>query len=100
MSDAEGLTAEHVAELSFLVRRYPRWTIWFGPATRRWWALPPRERDIGDFVEALDVEGLVSRIDLIQSETPALRTAPSFLRLGTPPARPVPLATRPGNPAR
>ncbi|ROO83453.1 hypothetical protein EDD29_0956 [Actinocorallia herbida] len=100
MSDVEELTSRHVAELSFLVRRYPAWTIWFGPLTRSWWALPPRDRDIGDFVEAADLERLVARIDLIQSEPPALRDAASYLRLGAPPVRRVPLAAWPGDPAR
>ncbi|MCD0448460.1 hypothetical protein LO762_04510 [Actinocorallia sp. API 0066] len=100
MSYAGGVTPGHVAELLFLVRRYPRWTIWFGPATGSWWALPPRDRDIGDFVEATDVERLVARIEVIQSEPPAYRDAASFLRLGAPPVRRVPLATRPGDPAR
>lgn len=87
-------------QLSFLTRRYPNWTIWFGPATGHWWALPPRERDIGDFVEATDVRRLIAHIEAIQSEPPAYRDPSSILRLGAPPVRRVPLASRPGDPAR
>ena len=35
-----------------LAARYPQWTIWYGQATQRWWALPPAGRDAGAFVEA------------------------------------------------
>lgn len=91
---------DHSTELSFLVRRYPKWTIWYGPATGHWWALPPRERDIGDFVEAADLPRLIEHIEVIQSEPPAYRDPSSILRLGAPPVRRVPLATWPGDPAR
>ncbi|MEO3783005.1 hypothetical protein ABGB12_06740 [Actinocorallia sp. B10E7] len=91
---------DHSTELSFLVGRYPQWTIWYGTATGSWWALPPRERDIGDFVEAADLPRLIAHIEEIQSELPAYRDPSSILRLGAPPVRRVPLATRPGDPAR
>jgi hypothetical protein len=54
---------EYAAELR---RRYPHWTIWFGPATGHWFALPPRDRDIGDFVEAASIQKLISVIEVIQ----------------------------------
>lgn len=91
---------DHSTEISFLVRRYPQWTIWYGSATGSWWALPPRERDIGDFVEAGDLPGLIAHIEEIESEPPAYRDPSSILRLGAPPVRRVPLAARPGDPAR
>ncbi|WP_344822002.1 hypothetical protein [Actinocorallia longicatena] len=92
---------DHATELSFLTRRYPDWTIWFGPSTKHWWALPPRDHDIGDFVEAETVQHLVVHIESIRTKPPAHRDDPSsILRLGAPPIRRVPLATRPGDPAR
>ncbi|SEG62580.1 hypothetical protein SAMN04489712_107306 [Thermomonospora echinospora] len=54
---------DHAAEVEALNRRYPRWTIWFGLATRRWWALPPREQDIGGFVEAVTPQRLIAGIE-------------------------------------
>src|SRR4051812_21687982 len=57
---------EHAAESDALRRRYPHWTIWFGSATGHWFALPPRDRDIGDFVEAASIHKLISVIEVIQ----------------------------------
>ncbi|WP_233510749.1 hypothetical protein [Actinomadura craniellae] len=57
---------DHAAEVAELRECYPNWSIWFGLFTRRWWALPPRERDIGDFVEAETPQRLVARIEMIQ----------------------------------
>jgi hypothetical protein len=54
---------DHAAEVEALGRRYPRWTIWFGLATRSWWALPPREQDTGGFVEAATPQKLIARIE-------------------------------------
>jgi hypothetical protein len=56
----------HAAEAEVLRRRYPRWTIWFGEFTGHWWALPPQERDIGDFVEAETTVDLIARIEAIR----------------------------------
>jgi hypothetical protein len=56
----------HAAEAEVLRRRYPRWTIWFGLFTGHWWALPPQERDIGDFVEAETTADLIARVEAIQ----------------------------------
>ncbi|MFB4316720.1 hypothetical protein [Actinomadura sp. 21ATH] len=55
----------HTAEAQALGRRFPGWTVWFGPFTRRWWALPPRERD-GGFVEAETPQTLIARIEVVQ----------------------------------
>lgn len=61
------MTADgHAAETNAIQRRYPGWTIWFGPATGHWFALPPRDRDIGDFVEATTVQKLISVIEVIE----------------------------------
>jgi hypothetical protein len=45
-----------------LAARYPGWTIWFGEATRRWWALPSRDRS-AKLVEARNVEDLMESIE-------------------------------------
>jgi hypothetical protein len=57
---------DHAAEVDALNRRYPRWSIWFGLFTGHWWALPPREQDIGHFVEAETPQKLIARIEVIQ----------------------------------
>ncbi|MEV5828347.1 hypothetical protein AB0L25_22590 [Spirillospora sp. NPDC052242] len=57
---------DHAAEVDALGRRFPGWTIWFGPFTRRWWALPPRELDVGDFLEADTPQALIARIETIR----------------------------------
>jgi hypothetical protein len=46
-----------------LSARYPSWTIWFGQATRHWWALPPYDRPAEELVEARTVEELVETIE-------------------------------------
>lgn len=69
---------DHAAEIDALSRRYPRWSIWFGLFTGHWWALPPREQDVGDFVEAETPQKLIARIEVIQysaSRRPAGRVA-------------------------
>lgn len=103
---------EHVAEASALRRRYPRWTIWFGQATGHWFALPPLDRDIGDFVEATTVAKLISVIEVIQhapilNEHPnsrrGVRSPSNLLRLEgvpQPPIRRVPVVAWPGGTAR
>ena len=53
--------------LAMLAARYPHWTIWFGQATRHWWALPPHERGADRFIEAADVKELVESIEVIQA---------------------------------
>ncbi|WP_344893492.1 hypothetical protein [Actinomadura meridiana] len=68
---------DHAAEVDALERRFPGWTIWFGPFTRRWWALPPKDRDVGDFLEADTPRRLIARIEVVTSSAPT-----------RPPARP------------
>jgi len=70
---------DHAAEIEALSRRYPRWTIWFGLSTRRWWALPPRDQDIGDFVEAATPQKLIARIEEHRAAAsfPGRRPAPA-----------------------
>jgi hypothetical protein len=46
--------------------RYPRWTVWFGQATRRWWALPPTDWDLWAFVEAPSARELIEAIEAVQ----------------------------------
>ncbi|GLZ11237.1 hypothetical protein Acsp04_14720 [Actinomadura sp. NBRC 104425] len=71
------MTADvHAAEVDALSRRYPGWTIWFGPRTGRWWALPPRERDVGAFVEAETPQRLIARIEVICHAESSRRPAP------------------------
>jgi hypothetical protein len=60
---------DHAVEIAMLHRRYPRWCIWFGLATRHWWALPPADRDIGDFIEATTQQKLIASIEVIQQTT-------------------------------
>jgi hypothetical protein len=59
--------------LAMLAARYPHWTIWFGQATRHWWALPPHDRDVDDFIEASSVKELVESIEALQVRS---RTTP------------------------
>jgi hypothetical protein len=100
---------EHAAEINVLRGRYPRWTIWFGLATGHWWALPPADRDIGDFVEAATHQKLIARIEVIQnsaiidgSRRAVLRPSASLHLEGrvTTPLRRVPAAAWPGSTAR
>ncbi|TNY36046.1 hypothetical protein [Thermomonospora catenispora] len=68
---------DHAAEVEALSRRYPGWSIWFGLSTRRWWALPPRSQDIGDFIEAETPQRLIARIEAHPVPSPAApRPAP------------------------
>lgn len=102
----------HAAETEALQRRYPRWAIWFGPATGHWFALPPRDRDIGDFVEAASVQKLISVIEVIE-QAPILNDYPEprrdvrrpsnplrFEGVPQPPNRRVPVVAWPGSTAR
>jgi hypothetical protein len=52
--------------LAMLAARYPDWTIWYGQATRHWWALPPQPRDVDRFIEATSVKELVESIEAIR----------------------------------
>lgn len=75
---------EHAAESQALQWRYPGWTVWFGPATGHWFALPPRDRDIGDFIEDASIQKLISVIEVIQ-HAPIRKDDPGLY----PPLRPV-----------
>jgi hypothetical protein len=97
---------DHAAEMDVLRRRYPRWTIWFGLFTGHWWAMPPDDRDVVDFVEADTAANLIARIEVIQyavildNPRQKERRSSHLLRLdgaATPPFRRVPVATRPGS---
>jgi hypothetical protein len=100
---------DRVAEVVALRRRYPRWTIWFGPATGHWFALPPRDRDIGDFVEVATIQKLISVIEVVE-HTPLyddsrqdLRSPSNLLRLEgdpRPQTRRVPVEAWPGSISR
>ncbi|MQY02960.1 hypothetical protein [Actinomadura macrotermitis] len=85
---------DHAAEVEALGRRYRGWTIWFGPFTGHWWALPPRERDIGGFVEAATPQRLIAMIEVVQHATAAETMNPGGHR---PPRDPRPDARRPSN---
>lgn len=61
---------DHAAEVDALGRRFPGWTIWFGPFTRHWWALPPKDRDVGDFLEADTPQRLIARIEVVKHSAP------------------------------
>lgn len=100
---------DHAAEVEALSRRYTGWSIWYGLFTGHWWALPPRDRDIGDFVEAETPQKLIARIEVIEHtqlpESPRrdARRPSNLLRLEgvTPsPFRRVPAIAWPGSTAR
>ncbi|MFI0485942.1 hypothetical protein [Actinomadura sp. 9N215] len=76
---------DHAAEVDALGRRFPGWTIWFGPFTGHWWALPPKDRDVGDFLEADTPQRLIARIEVVERTAPK-RPAAQYGRAGT--ARP------------
>ncbi|MEO3828555.1 hypothetical protein [Actinomadura sp. B10D3] len=61
---------DHAAEVDALARRFPGWTIWFGLCTGHWWALPPKDRDVGDFLEADTPQRLIARIEVVKHAAP------------------------------
>jgi hypothetical protein len=61
---------DHAAEVDALGRRFPGWTIWFGLFTGHWWALPPKDRDVGDFLEADTPQRLIARIEVVKQGVP------------------------------
>jgi hypothetical protein len=63
----ESLDQQPFSVLAMLAARYPYWTIWFGQATRHWWALPPHGGDADRFIEAPNVKELVESIEVIQA---------------------------------
>ncbi len=81
-----------------LAARYPQWTIWYGQATKRWWALPPAGRDSGAFVEAKSVKELVESIEALQVRRRTPPASPNAILFGeaeTSRAGRVPAAVRP-----
>jgi hypothetical protein len=67
MSADESLDQQSFSLLAMLATRYPHWCIWYGRATRHWWALPPLDRDADRFIEAPNVKELVDSIEVIQA---------------------------------
>ncbi|MCP9954451.1 hypothetical protein LUX33_42700 [Actinomadura madurae] len=67
---------DHAAEVDALARRFPGWTIWFGLCTGHWWALPPKDRDVGDFLEADTPQRLIARIEVVKHAAPRRRPPP------------------------
>jgi hypothetical protein len=67
MSADESLDQQSLPLLAMLAVRYPYWTIWYGHATRHWWALPPLDREADRFVEAPNAKELVQSIEAIQA---------------------------------
>ncbi|MFC4532725.1 hypothetical protein [Sphaerisporangium dianthi] len=54
-----------------LNRRFEGWSVWFGGATGRWWALAPRwGRGVVGLVEAGSAEELVLRINQVELAYP------------------------------
>jgi hypothetical protein len=76
---------DHAAEVHALSRRYPGWTVWFGSFTRRWWALPPRERGLAGFVEAETPQLLIARIEVVQHGDPHMPGRTRSAITGRPP---------------
>ncbi|MDL4818896.1 hypothetical protein [Actinomadura opuntiae] len=111
---------DHAAEVDALGRRFPGWTIWFGPFTRHWWALPPRGTGAGEFLEADTPQTLIARIEVVEHTPPrrpligdgprpsrdprqSARRPSNLLRLEgvtPPPLRRAPVIAWPGSTAR
>ncbi|MCW2943787.1 MAG: hypothetical protein JWR24_504 [Actinoallomurus sp.] len=68
--------------LAMLAARYPDWTIWFGQATRHWWALPSHDRDVDDFIEAPTVKELVESIEATRVRRRTAPPSPSGILFG------------------
>ena len=99
---ADDPTDRSFSLMAMLTARYPHWTIWFGQATRHWWALPPLDRPADDFIEAPSVKELVELIEAFLVRTRAMPPAGGIL-LGeaeTSRANRIPAAARPGGVVR
>jgi hypothetical protein len=97
----ESLDQQPFSLVAMLAARYPHWTIWYGQATRHWWALPLFDRDADRFVEAPTVKELIESIEVIQARRPRPAPAPQpggilFGEAETSRAGRVPAAARPG----
>ena len=53
---------ELYAQTGYLARRYPAWHIWFGLATRQWWAMPRRSSPDDRLIFAPTTDALASRL--------------------------------------
>ena len=103
MSADESLDQQSLSLLALLVVRYPYWTIWYGQATRHWWALPPLDREADRFVEAPNAKELVESIEAIQARRRMPFPSPQpggilFGEAATSRAGRVPAAAWPGGP--
>jgi hypothetical protein len=103
MSADESFDQRSLSLLATLAVRYPYWTIWYGRATRHWWALPPLGREADLFVEAPNAKELVESIEAIQARRrmPAPPPQPGGILFGeaaTSRAGRVPAAAWPGGP--
>ena len=99
MSADDSFEQSPFSVLAVLTVRYPQWTIWFGQATRHWWALRPRDRDVDDVIEAPDVKELVDSIEAIQVRRGNTSRPPGGILFGeaeTSRIRRVPAAAWPG----
>jgi hypothetical protein len=89
--------------LAMLAAHYPYWTIWFGQATRHWWALPQYDREADRFIEAANVKELVESIEVVQARRrgPIPSSQPGGILFGeaeTSRAARLPAAAWPGGP--
>lgn len=97
----ESLDQQPFSLLAMLAARYPHWTIWYGQATRRWWALPPLDRGTDRFVEGPTAKELIESIEVIQARRRVAAPAPRpggilFGEAATSRAGRVPAAAWPG----
>jgi hypothetical protein len=54
--------ADLYAQTGDLARRHPAWHIWFGPATRQWWAMPRHSSPDDQLICAPTSDALASRL--------------------------------------
>ena len=103
MSADESRDQQPFPLLAMLATRYPHWTIWYGQATRHWWALPPLDRDADRFIEAANVRELIESIEVsqVRRRVPSRSPQPGGILFGeaeTSRAGRVPAAAWPGGP--
>jgi hypothetical protein len=63
-----GPTSDEDAKLAALRERYPRWSIWKGRHTGRWWAMP--RRPLTALVDAPDLDQLAAKIADVEAWEP------------------------------
>jgi hypothetical protein len=60
---AHGGAGDQDSELDRIGRQYPRWRLWRGHATGRYWALPPRDHPTQrDLLSASNLDELARRL--------------------------------------